>query len=102
MSCCPSCKKPIPFHSIAFAAFPVWITCPGCQAQLVGGPFVVAQTVVVLVWAALVTAWAFAAVLSPPLLINSVKALGIALLGVIPFAAGNVVITMRWGHYRKR
>ena len=102
MSCCPGCKEPIPFHTIAFAAFPVWITCPRCHARLVGGPFVVAQTVVVLVLATFVTAWSCATVVSPTFLVSEAKAVGIALLAVIPFAAGNVVATMLWGRYRKR
>ena len=102
MSCCPGCNQPIPFHTIAFAAFPVWITCPWCRARLVGGPFVVAQTAVVLVSAAVVTAWACVAFVAPPFLANGAKAVGIALLAVIPFAAGNVVATMRWGRYHKQ
>lgn len=102
MSRCPGCHKPIPFHTIAFAAFPVWITCPGCQARLVGGPFVVAQTVIVLVVAAIVTAWACAALVSSSFVLSEAKAVGIALLAVIPFAAANVVVTMLWGRYRKR
>jgi hypothetical protein len=102
MAGCPSCQKPIPFHTIAFAAFPMWLTCPRCRARLVGGPFVVAQTAVVLLAAAAVTAWACAALMGPPTLVTGAKAVGLALLVVIPFAAGNVAVTMLWGHYHKR
>lgn len=102
MAACPSCKGPIPFHTIALAAFPVWLTCPRCRVRLVGGPLVATQTAVVLVAAAAVTAWACAALMGPPTLVSGARAVGLALLVVVPFAAGNVAVTMLWGRYRQR
>jgi hypothetical protein len=56
----------------------------------------------VLVSAALITVLVCLAMMRPPRLENGAEAIGIALLAVLPFAAANVVVTMRWGRYRKR
>ena len=61
MARCPRCATQIGLATIAFAAYPVWISCPSCRAALVGNRFVKIQGIVVVISAgaiALLVVWA--------------------------------------------
>lgn len=40
MNPCANCDQPIGFKTLLFSIFPVWVTCPHCQAKLVGSRLV--------------------------------------------------------------
>src|SRR6267142_3170013 len=97
MSPCPNCNRPIPFRTVLFAAYPVWLSCPGCGAKLVGDRFIKIQGFVIV-----------------PLMLSS-SALLVVLthrpflyrLALVPIAAliiafPNVMATLMWGRYLLR
>ena len=97
MLTCPSCTQKIEFRTIAFAAFPVWLTCPHCGTKLRGGALIKAQgfCFIPLFVAAPVI---FIMTSDLPRL---QKIFGLVL--VVAFVSiTNILVTLRWGRYFRR
>ena len=98
---CPQCNRRFGFLQIAFATHPLRLTCPACKARLVGGPLCRLQGVCIVsvsIIVVMLNLWAF----WPPTLGSILKVFGISIAVLIPYAAFNTLITMKWGRYSLR
>ena len=93
---CPNCNCDIRWHQIAFASYPVWITCKNCETKLVGNTFIKLQAVFVLLLAGAVFFGVLLASWSLPI---KYLALFVGLSFVVGF---NVWLTLFKGDYRVR
>ncbi len=102
-SACPKCSHRITLDQILFAAFPLWLTCRNCKAKLIGGLFIHLQALFILsvIFILAVLALTFWTYWSPTLFEIQMVG-GISLAIMIPFAAINVLVTMKWGRYALR
>jgi hypothetical protein len=91
---CPHCNKPIPFRTIVFAVYPVWISCPSCRAKLVGDRFIKIQGFIVIPILAILLAVAVNFTGCPLL-----HQLELVVIGGFIVALPNVVATLKWGQY---
>ena len=94
MILCPHCKQPIPFRTILFAPYPVWISCPNCRTKLVGDRFIKIQGFVVVPILAIMLGVAIVLTRQPLL-----YELGMVIVGSFVVAIPCVAATLRWGRY---
>jgi hypothetical protein len=94
MSPCPHCGQPIPFRTVLFAAYPVWISCPSCHAKLVGDRFIKIQGFVIIPALAIILGLAVALARRPFL-----YQIALVIIGGLIIALPNVIATLRWGRY---
>ena len=101
VAACPNCNHRIAFRQIAFAPFPLFLSCEQCNAKLIGGAFVRIQAVTITT-APLIVA-AISLLLSWPTSNQDCLLVGIGtLLFAFVFALVNVPATVYWGGYKLR
>ncbi|TWT85083.1 hypothetical protein CA13_65650 [Planctomycetes bacterium CA13] len=90
---CPACGTPITYKQVSLAALPVFLSCRGCDARLVGGRFVVMQAIVIFLIA--LPTLAVAAIL----LSHSPIAIGACFVGFLVLVHSMTVATVRYARY---
>jgi hypothetical protein len=94
MLTCPSCTKKIGFWTIAFATFPVWLTCRYCKSKLRGNAFIKAQGFVIIpIFTAVPIILIMFSDLSWPHRMLAFVLLALAV------SLANVIATLVWGRY---
>lgn len=94
MSRCPHCSQPIPFRTVLFSPYPVWISCPSCRAKLVGDCFIKIQGFVIVPILGIMLGIAAALTRRPFLHQIALVVVGGVIIGLL-----NVIATIRWGRY---
>jgi len=96
MAHCPECFKRVPFKTIFFALYPVWVTCSYCKTKLVADKFVVMEGFVLIAVTVLVCVALH--LTGFPEIVKILLALPL----VVVIAAVGTYITQLKGTYRRR